>query len=128
MYPNDRLYSKEHEWVRMEGDTCTLGITEFAQKELGEIVFVELPEAGDQFDAHEEIGTVESVKAVAEVYTPVSGEIVEANETLEERPELVNEDPHGEGWMVKLRIDRDSVDLDELMEAEAYEEFIGGEG
>ncbi len=128
MYPNDRLYSKEHEWVRMEGDTCTLGITEFAQKELGEIVFVELPEAGDQFDAHEEIGTVESVKAVAEVYTPVSGEIVEANETLEERPELVNEDPHGEGWMVKLRIDRDSVDLDELMEADAYEEFIGGEG
>lgn len=128
MYPNDRLYSKEHEWVRMEGDTCILGITEFAQKELGEIVFVELPEAGDQFDAHEEIGTVESVKAVAEVYTPVSGEIVEANETLEERPELVNEDPHGEGWMVKLRIDRDSVDLDELMEAEAYEEFIGGEG
>ncbi|MDX1643653.1 MAG: glycine cleavage system protein GcvH [Thermoanaerobaculia bacterium] len=127
MYPNDRLYSKEHEWVLLEGDTCTLGITEFAQKELGEIVFVELPEAGDEFEAHEEIGTVESVKAVAEVYTPVSGEIVEANETLEDRPELVNEDPHGEGWMVKLRIDRDSAELDELMDADAYEEFVGGE-
>lgn len=127
MYPNDLLYSKEHEWVRLEGDTCTLGITEFAQSELGEIVFVELPEGGYSFEAHDEIGTVESVKAVAEVYTPVSGEIVETNEILEERPELINEDPHGEGWMVKLRIDPDSDELDELMNAGAYEEFVGGE-
>lgn len=126
MYPNDRLYSKDHEWIRVEGDTGTLGITEFAQSELGEIVFVELPEEGDAFEAHDEIGTVESVKAVAEVFTPIGGEIVEANEILEDRPELVNEDPHGEGWMVKMRIDPDSDQLDELMEAGAYEEFISG--
>ena len=128
MYPSDRLYSKDHEWVRVEGDTCTLGITEFAQSELGEIVFVELPEEGDSFEAHDEIGTVESVKAVAEVFTPVGGEIVEANEILEERPELVNEDPHGEGWMVKMRIEPDSGELDELMESDAYEEFVSGQG
>lgn len=126
MVPTDLLYSKDHEWVRVAGDTCTLGITEFAQHELGEIVFVELPEQGDSFEAHDEIGTVESVKAVAEVYTPVGGEVVEVNEILEERPELVNEDPHGEGWMVKIRIDPDAEALDQLMDAGAYEEFLSG--
>lgn len=123
MYPKEYVYSKEHEWLLVEGDICTLGITSFAQDELGEIVFVDMPEEGDTFEAHEEIGTVESVKAVAEIYTPIGGEITEINEDLADRPELVNEDPHGNGWMVKMRIDPDSDDLGDLMDAEAYEAF-----
>ena len=126
MYPADCLYSKQHEWIRLEGDSCTLGITSFAQDELGEIVFVEVPEVGDTFEAHDEIGTVESVKAVAELYTPVAGEILEANEELADRPELVNEDPQGEGWMVRMKIDPDSNDLAGLMDAAAYEAFTAG--
>jgi glycine cleavage system H protein len=94
MYPTDYLYSKDHEWVHVEGDQCTIGITHFAQDELGEVVFVDLPDIGRSFDAHEEIGTIESVKAVAEVYTPLGGEIVAVNSGLEDRPEVVNEDPH----------------------------------
>ncbi len=97
MYPSDYLYSKEHEWVRVEEDVCFLGITDYAQRELGEIVFVELPEVGQVFDANDEIGTVESVKAVAEVYTPVAGEVTEINEAVVEDPEVLNEDPHGDG-------------------------------
>ncbi len=127
MYPADFLYSKEHEWISVEGDTCTLGVTEFAQDELGEIVFVELPEAGDTFDAHDEIGTVESVKAVAELYTPIGGEIVEVNDTLADVPETVNSDPHGDGWMVKIKIDPEDESLGELMDAAAYQEFISGD-
>ena len=123
MYPSDYLYSEEHEWLQVEGDVCVLGITEFAQSELGEVVFVDLPEAGQTFDAHEEIGTVESVKAVAEVYTPVTGEIVEVNSALEDAPELVNDDPHGDGWFVKLRYSSKD-ELDGLMNAEEYEEFV----
>jgi len=126
MYPEDCLYSKQHEWARIEGDSCTLGITSFAQDELGEIVFVEVPEVGDIFEAHDEIGTVESVKAVAELYTPVAGEILEANEELADRPELVNEDPQGEGWMVRMKIDPESDDLAALMDAAAYEAFTAG--
>ena len=126
MYPTDCLYSKDHEWIRVEGDTCTLGITAFAQDELGEIVFVETPEAGTRFAAHDEIGTVESVKAVAEIYTPVGGEVVAVNEALADQPELVNEDPHGRGWMVRLRIDPQSPDLGELMDAAAYEAYAAG--
>ncbi len=127
MYPVDCLYSKEHEWIRVEGDTCAVGITAFAQDELGEIVFVETPDVGDTFEAHDEMGTVESVKAVAEIYTPVAGEVVEVNEALEESPQLVNEDPHGDGWMVRLRIDPESAELGDLMDAEAYQAFTGGE-
>ena len=123
MYPTDYIYSKEHEWVAVEDDTCTIGITDFAQDELGEIVFVELPEVGDSFEAHEEIGTVESVKAVAEIYTPVGGEIVAVNEALMDEPELVNADPHSGGWMFRIRT-TDSSELDDLMDAEAYTEFI----
>jgi len=123
MYPSDYLYSRDHEWVRVEADTCTLGITEYAQEELGEIVFVELPEVGQSFNATDEVGTIESVKAVAEVYTPVSGEVLEVNSALEDEPELVNDDPHGDGWLMKLKIDSKS-DLGELMSAEAYEEYI----
>jgi glycine cleavage system H protein len=123
MYPSDYLYSRDHEWVRVEGDTCVLGITEYAQEELGEIVFVELPDVGQSFNATDEVGTIESVKAVAEVYTPVSGEVLEVNATLEDEPELINDDPHGDGWLVKLKVDSKS-ELGELMSAEAYEEYI----
>ena len=122
MYPTEYLYSKEHEWVKVEDDTCVLGITHYAQEELGEVVFVELPDVGESFDADDEIGTIESVKAVAEVYTPVSGEIVEANESLTETPERVNEDPHGKGWLVKIRLSSKD-ELDGLMDAAAYEQF-----
>lgn len=123
MYPSENLYSREHEWVRVEGDTCVLGITEFAQEELGEIVFVELPEVGQSFNATDEVGTIESVKAVAEVYTPVSGEVLEVNSAVEDDPELLNDDPHGDGWLIKLKIDAKS-ELDDLMSAEQYEEYI----
>jgi glycine cleavage system H protein len=123
MYPADYLYSREHEWIKVEGDVCVLGITEFAQQELGEVVFVELPETGQVFNAADELGTIESVKAVAEVYTPVAGEVVEINDAVIEDPELLNEDPHGEGWLVRIRFSSAS-DLKELMNAEKYEEFI----
>ncbi|MGD2115042.1 MAG: glycine cleavage system protein GcvH [Acidobacteriota bacterium] len=122
-YPSEYLYSKDHEWVRVEDDTCVLGITEYAQEELGEIVFVDMPESGEAFSAKDEVGTIESVKAVAEVYTPVSGEVIETNPALEDEPELVNDDPHGDGWLVKLRMGNKS-ELDALMSAEQYEEYI----
>lgn len=125
MYPSDYLYSEEHEWLRIDGEVATLGITEFAQKELGEVVFVDMPEVGQSFEAGDEIGTVESVKAVAEIYTPVGGEIVEINSALEDSPELVNEAPHGDGWFVKLRV-ASADQLGELMSAEKYEEFLAG--
>lgn len=127
MYPEDRRYTKEHEWIRIEGDSCTLGITAFAQDELGEVVYVELPEVGQSFAADEEIGSIESVKAVAEVYTPLAGEIVEVNEELVDAPERVNSDPHGDGWLVKLRPAGD-VDTSGLMSSEEYEAFAAGEG
>lgn len=128
MYPSDYLYSKDHEWVNVEDDVCTLGITEFAQQELGEVVFVELPEVGQVFNAGDEIGTIESVKAVAEVYTPVAGEVLEINDAVVDDPEVLNDDPHKEGWLVKIR-HSSSSDLDQLMKADAYEQFTesGGE-
>ncbi len=122
MYPKELRYTTEHEWVRVEEDLAVLGVTDFAQKELGEVVFVELPEVGHVFDSGDEIGTIESVKAVAEVFTPLAGEIVEINEALKDDPELINEDPHGDGWLVKIKYSASS-DLDDLMDAEAYEEF-----
>ena len=123
MYPADYLYSREHEWVRVEDDVVVLGITEFAQQELGEVVFVELPEIGQVFDANDELGTIESVKAVAEVYTPVAGEVVEVNDAVVDDPELLNEDPHGEGWLLKIRFSS-AADLKDLMNAEQYEEYV----
>ena len=123
MYPRDYLYSREHEWVRVEEDVCVLGITEFAQQELGEVVFVELPEIGQVFDANDELGTIESVKAVAEVYTPVAGEVIEVNDAVVDDPELLNEDPHGEGWLIYFRFSS-AADLKSLMSAEAYEEYV----
>ena len=123
MYPSEYLYSKEHEWVRVQDDICVLGITEFAQQELGEVVYVELPEVGQVFDANDEIGTIESVKAVAEVYTPVAGEIVEINDAVVDDPELLNEDPHAEGWLIKVRFSS-AADLKSLMSSEQYEEYV----
>ena len=121
MYPSEYRYTREHEWLKIEDDICTLGVTDFAQSELGEVVFVELPEIGHVFDAGDEIGTIESVKAVAEVYTPVAGEIVEINDTLKDDPQSVNEDPHGDGWLVKLRFS--SSNFDDMMDAEAYQAY-----
>lgn len=126
-YPQDHLYSEDHEWIRVEQDIAVLGITEFAQTELGEVVFVELPEVGQVFDSGDEIGTIESVKAVAELYTPVAGEIVEVNESVADDPDTLNDDPHGDGWLVKIRFSS-AGDLDDLLDAEAYEKFVEGEG
>ena len=123
MYPEDYLYSKEHEWLKVDGDVATLGITEFAQQELGEVVFVEMPEAGDTFSEGEEIGSIESVKAVSDIYAPVTCEIVESNGELDDAPEVVNEDPHGKGWLVKIKI-TDASELDGLMDAAAYQDHI----
>ena len=123
MYPRDYLYSREHEWLRVEDDLCVLGITEFAQQELGEVVFVELPEIGQVFDANDELGTIESVKAVAEVFTPVAGEVVEINDAVVDDPELLNEDPHHEGWLIKIRFSS-ADDLKTMMKAEEYEEYV----
>lgn len=122
--PTDLKYTKEHEWIRDNGDgTATVGITDFAQGELGDIVFVEIEPEGYEFDQDEVFGTVEAVKTVSELYAPVAGEIAEINEQLEMEPELVNEDPYGDGWMVTIKIE-DPAQLDELMSAEEYEEII----
>jgi glycine cleavage system H protein len=118
--PEDLQYTKSHEWVRIEGDTATIGITDHAQDELGDIVFVELPEEGDTFDAGESFGTVESVKAVSDLYAPVGGEVVEVNSALEDAPENINEDPYGEGWIVKLR----TTDEADLLSPEEYEKVV----
>ncbi len=118
--PEDLKYTKSHEWVRTEGDTATIGITDHAQDELGDVVFVELPEEGATFDAGESFGTVESVKAVSDLYTPVGGEVVEVNSTLEDAPEKINEDPYGGGWIVKLR----TTDETELLSPEEYEKVV----
>jgi glycine cleavage system H protein len=118
--PEDLQYTKSHEWVRIEGETATIGITDHAQDELGDIVFVELPEEGDTFDAGESFGTVESVKAVSDLYAPVGGEVVEVNSALEDAPENINEDPYGEGWIVKLR----TTDEADLLSPEEYEKVV----
>jgi glycine cleavage system H protein len=118
--PEDLQYTKSHEWVLIEGDTVTIGITDHAQDELGDVVFVELPDEGATFDAGESFGTVESVKAVSDLYTPVGGEVVEVNSTLEDAPENINEDPYGEGWIVKLR----TTDEADLLSPEEYEKVV----
>jgi len=123
MYPNEYLYSRDHEWVRVEGDVAVLGITDFAQEELGEVVFVDLPTVGQACSPGDEIGTIESVKAVGVLYTPVAGEIIEVNDATADEPELLNDDPHNEGWLVKIRMSNAS-DLKSLMKADQYEEYI----
>lgn len=122
--PNDLKYTQEHEWVKDNGDgTVTIGITDFAQSELGDIVFVELEPEGSEFDKDEVFGTVEAVKTVSELFAPLSGEIIEINELLEDDPELVNNDPYKSGWMVKLKIS-DASELDDLLTPEKYQEII----
>jgi glycine cleavage system H protein len=124
--PEDLQYSKDHEWIRVDGDIGTIGITDHAQNSLGDVVYVELPKAGDTFAAHESFGSVESVKAVSEIFTPVSGEIIEANESLQDEPEKVNSDPYGEGWMIRIRM-RNRGEVDSLLSAAEYEDFTKGE-
>ena len=126
MYPTDYLYAEDHEWVSVDGDICTLGITDYAQSELGEIVYVDLPEVGDTVDAGEEIGAIDSSKTSADVYTPVAGEVVEVNTELEDAPELVNEHAHGKGWLIKLKASS-TKELEGLMSAEQYEEFVAAQ-
>ena len=124
-HPDDLRYSKEHEWVRADGAQATIGITSFAADELGDIVFVELPEPGSQISQFGAFGVIESVKAVSDLYAPVSGEVVEVNEALRDRPELVNSDPYGEGWIAKVSL-ADESGIDGLMDANAYRESTAG--
>ena len=121
--PEDNRYAKTHEYAHTEGDVAVIGITDHAQKELGDVVAVELPQVGTQLDANEELGTIESVKAVSDLFAPVSGEVIEINEALTDRPELVNNDVYGDGWLIKIRMS-DPTELDDLMSAEEYEEFL----
>ncbi|HCT0508864.1 TPA: glycine cleavage system protein GcvH [Staphylococcus pseudintermedius] len=122
--PSGLKYSKEHEWVKVEGNTAIIGITDFAQSELGDIVFVELPEVEDELTEGEIFGSVESVKTVSELYSPVSGKVVAVNENLEDAPEAVNESPYEEAWMVKVEL-KDESELDALLDAAGYEKMIG---
>ena len=125
--PEDLQYSKDHEWLRVEGDVAVIGITDYAQNSLGDVVYVELPKPGEKFEAHESFGSVESVKAVSEIFTPVSGEVVEVNESLSDEPEKVNNDPYGEGWMVRVRLSNPG-EVDSLLSAAEYEDFTKSEG
>jgi glycine cleavage system H protein len=122
-FPEGLKYSKEHEWVLVEGTSATIGITEFAQEELGDIVFVELPEVGEKIVKDDPFGAVESVKAVSDIYAPVSGEVVETNEILPDNPETINDDPYGDGWMVRVELS-DIDDLKDLMDADEYAEYV----
>jgi glycine cleavage system H protein len=126
MYPQDYLYTNDHEWIHPEGDRGRIGITDYAQKQLGDVVFLELPEVGRTFKAKEQFGTVESVKAVSELYCPVDGEVVEVNTALVAKPETVNKDPHGEAWMIVLRMTA-PAGLADLMDAKAYEALVASE-
>ena len=122
-FPEDLKYTREHEWVLIDGSTATIGITDHAQHELGDVVFVELPAVGDRVEKTEAFGVVESTKAVSDVYAPLSGEVTEINDDLPDNPELINEDPYGDGWMIKIAVG-DAADLDDLMSAEEYRKFV----
>jgi glycine cleavage system H protein len=121
--PSDRKYTKEHEWVRADGDAGTVGITDYAQDQLGDIVFVDVPAPGTKVTALAKFGEIESVKAVSELFSPVSGEVLERNEALADNPQWVNDDPYGQGWMLRLRLSA-TAELDKLMSAEDYETFL----
>ncbi len=124
--PEDLLFTTDHEWIRVQDDVITIGITEFAQEQLGDVVYVELPDEGQEIDAEDAFGSVESVKAVSEIYSPIGGTVVEVNELLEDSPEKVNTDPYGDGWMVQLSTG-DTSDLSSLMSPGAYEEYLSEE-
>ena len=123
-FPDNLKYSKDHEWIRVEGDEAYVGITAFAAGELGDIVFVDVDTEGDSLDKDEVFGSVEAVKTVSDLFLPVSGEVLEFNEALEDTPEFVNDDPYGDGWMVKIKI-TDASELDGIMDAAAYEAILG---
>jgi glycine cleavage system H protein len=123
MYPPELLYTKEHEWIRVDEEIGTIGITDYAQKELGDVVFVELPKVGDHITANESFGTIESVKAVSEIFAPVDGDVVGINAKLQNNPELVNTNPHGDAWLIRVKLS-DRRDTDKLMSAEDYEAYI----
>jgi glycine cleavage system H protein len=122
-FPDDLKYTREHEWVLVEDDVATVGITDYAQEQLGDVVFVELPAVGDKVTKDEAMGVVESVKAVSDVYAPLSGKVLEVNDDLPDSTEMINEDPYGDGWMIKIEI-ADRSDLDDLMTAEEYEQYV----
>lgn len=126
MYPKELKYDREHEWVRLEGEVAVIGISDFAQDQLGEVVYVDLASAGATLSSGDTFGEVESVKSVSELFTPISGEIVEVNAALGDAPETVNEDPYGAGWMIKVRLS-DPAEVDGLMDAAGYEAFLAGE-
>jgi len=123
MYPAELNYAKEHEWVRVDGDVAVIGVSYFAQDQLGEVVYVDLPAVGDEVIAGEMFGEVESVKSVSELFAPVSGEVINVNEGLEDSPESVNEDPYGDGWMIEVKMNYE-FELEALMSAEEYEQFL----
>lgn len=122
-FPNDVRYTNEHEWVRVEGDIAYVGITDYAQDQLGDIVFVDIPTVGEKLDKDETFGTIEVVKTVSDLFLPVAGEVLEQNETLADEPELVNKDPYGDGWLIKIKPDN-AADIDELLDAEAYKALV----
>jgi glycine cleavage system H protein len=123
MYPAEFRYTKEHEWIKIDGSVGTIGITDYAQQELGDVVFAELPKVGAQLKAGQSFGTIESVKAVSEIYTPVSGEVAEINSALVDAPEKINKDPHGSAWLVKIKLS-DAKEAANLMDAAAYESYV----
>lgn len=123
MYPEELKYSKEHEWVRVDGNIAEIGITSHAQEQLGDVVYVELPEAGSQVAQFETCGTIESVKTVSDLYSPLSGEVVAINEELDDTPELINNEPYGSGWILKINM-QDPVELEKLLSADAYQGLI----
>ena len=125
MYPNDFRYTKEHEWIKVEGDEAVVGVTDFAQKQLGDIIYVELPEVGKTLEVHQAVGVIESVKSVSDVYSPVAGEVVAVNEELNQTADLVNKDPHGKGWIVRLKV-KDKAAVEALMTASDYEKYLEG--
>jgi glycine cleavage system H protein len=126
MYPENLRYTKEHEWVRVEGDTGTIGITDHAQQELGDIVYVDLPKVGTRLEQGKTAGSVESVKAVSDIYAPVTGEVTEINQALADAPERLNADPHGEAWLIKIKLSAPG-ELEKLMSAAEYQTYIGAE-
>jgi glycine cleavage system H protein len=126
-YPKNYRYTKEHEWINVEGGVATIGITDYAQHELGDVVFVELPKPGTKIEAGKSFGTVESVKAVSEIYAPVAGEVIEANGELQNTPEKINTDPHGAAWLIKVRL-TNAAELSGLMDAAGYEAYIAAQG
>ena len=125
--PENLRYSKDHEWVAVEGDIATIGITDYAQHSLGDVVYIDMPRAGDKFNTHEAFGSVESVKAVSEIFTPVGGEVTAVNESINDSPEDVNNDPYGAGWMVKVKMDNPG-EADAMLSAVEYEEYLNSNG